>query len=356
MSEEKEDSEKTEEATQHKIEKSWEKGQVAFSNDLLHWTILATFLFFLNNLSRYATDKLGSSLKTILELSSSIEINEDSLVLGIKSIIESTTFSFGIFSITSFVLVVAVGFSQTKLLFSSANLKPKISKISPMQGLKRIYSKKAIIEFLKGMFKMFLIVISVSFLLKKITEDVLSAYTMSIPQSLEWVSLYIKKILLICLSLLGVLAIADYFYQRYSTSKELKMTKQEVKEEQKDQDGNPEIKQKLRQMAQEKLQQRMMQEVPSATAIIVNPTHYSVAIKYDMDSMAAPKVVAKGVDNTALRIREIATENNIPIIENPPLARNLFEIVELDDEIPMKHYKAVAEVIKTVMKIKSRRF
>jgi flagellar biosynthetic protein FlhB len=203
---------------------------------------------------------------------------------------------------------------------------------------------------------MMIIVLGVSFVLNRLVKDVVSSYQLSFIQGFYWLKSGIEHILWVTLSMLGVLAFLDYFYQRFSHLKEIRMTKQEVKEEHKEQDGNPEVKQKLKQLAQERLQQRMMQEVPYATAIVVNPTHYSVALRYDMDTMPAPKVVAKGVDHVALRIREVAKKHGIPIIENPPLARNLFEIVNLDEEIPMHHYKAVAEIIRTVMKLKSNRF
>jgi flagellar biosynthetic protein FlhB len=352
----KEDSEKTEEATQHRVEESRKKGQVAFSRDLLHWVILATFLLFSVNFLYTNAATLGRHLSLFLEKAHTIPLSPDYLSQGMILLFKTTSFTFGLFLFMGFVLVLFLGFAQTKLLFSAESLKPKLSKISPMQGLKRMFGKKALMEFGKGLFKMMIIVLGVSFVLNRLVKDVVSSYQLSFIQGFYWLKSGIEHILWVTLSMLGVLAFLDYFYQRFSHLKEIRMTKQEVKEEHKEQDGNPEVKQKLKQLAQERLQQRMMQEVPYATAIVVNPTHYSVALRYDMDTMPAPKVVAKGVDHVALRIREVAKKHGIPIIENPPLARNLFEIVNLDEEIPMHHYKAVAEIIRTVMKLKSNRF
>jgi flagellar biosynthetic protein FlhB len=151
------------------------------------------------------------------------------------------------------------------------------------------------------------------------------------------------------------IALADYAYQRYEFMKKMRMTREEVKEEHKQTDGNPEIKAKLKSIRRERAKQMLAKTVPTADVVITNPTHYSVALKYDEEAMSAPIVVAKGVDNIALRIREIAGENDIPLVENPPLARALYAAVDVEEEIPFEHYKAVAEVISYVMKMKHKK-
>ena len=159
-------------------------------------------------------------------------------------------------------------------------------------------------------------------------------------------------ILFLVVLVMVALATADYVYQRWSHKEKLKMTKQEVKDEHKEQEGDPKVKGRIRGLRLERHRQRMMAAIPKASVIITNPTHYAITLQYDMDAMAAPKVVAKGVDYLAKRIRQIAETHEIPIVENPPLARALHATVEIDEPIPAEHYKAVAEVISYVMKLR----
>ena len=153
-------------------------------------------------------------------------------------------------------------------------------------------------------------------------------------------------------AVMTVIALLDFAYQKYTFMKEQKMTKQEVKDEHKQSEGDPQVKARIRQLRAQRARQRMMAEVPDADVVVTNPSHYAVALKYNMEEMPAPKLVAKGMDFVAFRIREVAEENDIPIIENPPLARALYAPVELDEEIPPEHYKAVAEVIGYVMRLR----
>ena len=162
-------------------------------------------------------------------------------------------------------------------------------------------------------------------------------------------------ILFLVVLVMVALATADYVYQRWSHKEKLKMTKQEVKDEHKEQEGDQKVKGRIRNLRLERHRQRMMAAIPKASVIITNPTHYAITLQYDMDAMAAPKVVAKGVDYLAKRIRQIAETHEIPIVENPPLARALYAAVEVDQEIPQEHYKAVAEVIGFVMRLKGKR-
>jgi flagellar biosynthetic protein FlhB len=155
-------------------------------------------------------------------------------------------------------------------------------------------------------------------------------------------------------AVMTAIALLDYGYQRYQHNKQLKMTKQEVKDEHKQSEGDPQIKARIRAIRTQRARQRMMAAVPEADIVITNPTHFAVALQYKMDEMAAPKLVAKGVDTLALRIRQVAEENDVPIVENPPLARALYAAVELDQEIPPEHFKAVAEVIGYVMRLRGK--
>ena len=160
----------------------------------------------------------------------------------------------------------------------------------------------------------------------------------------------------VAIFVVGFIAGLDYLYQRFEFLKQMRMTKQEVKDELKQTDGDPLIRGRLRQIRTERARERMMASVPTADVVVTNPTHYAIALKYDSEIMAAPKVVAKGVDEVAFRIRDVADDNDVPIVENPPLARALFAAAEIDDEVPQEHYKAVAEIISYVYQLKNRKF
>lgn len=235
--------------------------------------------------------------------------------------------------------------------FNAQKLQPDLNKINPMAGLKRMFSVNSLVEFVKNTFKIVIIgVILFAILLPELDElEVL--IDLDVAVLLELCAKIVLKLLGALVGIMLVVAIADYLYQRYSYLKQLRMTKQEVKDEYKEQEGDPLIKAKLRQMRMQRVRGRMMAAVPNASVVVTNPTHYAVALQYDPEKSDAPVVVAKGSDLIAKRIREIATENNVPIVQNPPLARALFK-TELDNPIPFEHFRAVAEVISYVMRLK----
>ena len=178
---------------------------------------------------------------------------------------------------------------------------------------------------------------------------------MDVRQLLEEIQTLVVRLLIGAAAIMAVIAVADYIYQKYEHIKQLKMSRQEIRDEHKQSEGDPHVKARLRQIRHERARQRMMSAVPQADVVVTNPTHFAVALKYDTETMAAPVVVAKGVDNVAFRIREVADENDVPIVENPPLARALFGGVELDQQIPEEHYQAVAQIISYVYRLKGRR-
>lgn len=240
-------------------------------------------------------------------------------------------------------------------LFSTESLMPKFSRMNPLSGLKRMFSKTSLVELLKAVGK-FLIVLAVALgVLSSFQPDILAlahqpleAAILDTIRIVGWCSLWLSCALIF-------IALIDVPYQLWDHNQKMKMTKQEVRDEYKDIEGKPEVKSRIRQLQREISQRRMMAEVPKADVVITNPTHFAVALKYDQTAMAAPTVVAKGVDNLALRIREVATEHKVPIVENPPLARALYASVEVDEEIKSEHYKAVAEVISYVMRLRGQR-
>jgi flagellar biosynthetic protein FlhB len=243
---------------------------------------------------------------------------------------------------------------QHRLVWSIDPVIPKFSKISPLSGFKRLYGPAAWVNFGKGLAKLAIVGAVLVSVLWPQRAGMASLVTADVAKIAPFAFGLIVKLLSSALAILALVALADFLYQRHSWRERQRMTVQELKEEFKQSEGNPEIKAKIKQMRRQRAAKRMMAKVPKASVVITNPTHYAVALQYEI-GMAAPLCLAKGVDAVALRIREVAAEHNITIVENPPLARALYATVDVDREIPGEHYKAVAEVISYVMKLQSRR-
>ena len=244
---------------------------------------------------------------------------------------------------------------QNGLVVAVDRIEPKPEKLNPLKGLKNQFSMKTMVEFVKNVSKLLLVGVVLTLVIMPELVDV-ELYP-QIPLALTLERLYdmIVILLIATISLTAVIAGLDFAYQRYEFNKQMKMSKQEIKDEYKQTEGSPEIKAKVRQIRMQRAQQRMMSNVPDADVVITNPTHFAVALKYDIDTMGAPMCVAKGQDNIALKIREVAEENGVTVMENPPVARALFATVEIDQEVPPEHYKAVAEIISFVFRQKGKK-
>jgi flagellar biosynthetic protein FlhB len=246
---------------------------------------------------------------------------------------------------------VAGNMIQHQLVWSGESLKPKLNKISPLAGLKRLFSKQALANFIKGLIKLVVIGAVMTALLwpqrhrldALVSTDILGTLMISKSLALQMLGAVI--------AILAFVAAADYLFQYRQWYERQKMSIRELKEEFKQSEGDPMIKGKIRQIRMARMRRRMMAQVPKASVVIMNPTHYAVALQYDR-GMNAPICLAKGLDATALKIKEVAKAHDIPVVENPPLARALYAVVEVDEEIPAEHYKAVAEIIGYVMKLK----
>jgi flagellar biosynthetic protein FlhB len=224
-----------------------------------------------------------------------------------------------------------------------------------MAGAKRLFSSRSLVEFAKGLLKLG-IVGGVSWYLMRPEFDRLERFTgFDVMQMLAVLNDLSLRLMGAVLAVMTAIAGLDFFYQKFQLMKSLRMSREDMREEYKQQEGDPMIKGRLKQLRLERARRRMMAEVPKADVVITNPTHFAVALRYDQTAMAAPRVVAKGADLVAKRIRELAEEAKVPIVENPPLARALFATVELDQEVPPEHYKAVAKVISYVMALRGRR-
>jgi flagellar biosynthetic protein FlhB len=235
---------------------------------------------------------------------------------------------------------------------STEAIAPKLNKLSPISGMKRLVSIKALVELAKSIIKL-LFIGTIAYLLVKSDME---AFPVLIHQEVGQILVFIARVSLkisffVCLALV-VLAVLDFLYQRWQHEKDLKMTKQEVKDEQKQTFGDPKVKSRIRSMQMEMARRRMMEAVPEADVVITNPTHLAIAIKFDAEEMIAPQVLAKGAGHVAQRIKEIASENQIPLVEDKPLAQALYKMVELGDYIPAELYRAVAEVLAYVYRLK----
>jgi flagellar biosynthesis protein FlhB len=347
--EDQDESSKTEDPSQKKLEEARKRGQVAQSKEMSAWLMLlaATLVMTLSAPGMFSG--LQDLFKTYLEQSAQI-----AYAPGAVGRIMGETFSqVIIFLIVPFALLTVASFfgpfAQVGFVISPEVLKPDFSKISIIKGFARLFSMKAIVEFLKGIVKLVAIGVVAYVLIEPYFGQIEHAINQPLIATLDEMKSLGLRMMVGILVLLFFVAVIDVLYQRWEFTKQMRMTKQEVKDEYKQTEGDPYIKGKLKQLRMEKARQRMMAAVPKADVVITNPTHFAVALKYD-DGMDAPQVIAKGVDEVALRIREVAKEHKVEIVENPPLARSLYDLVEIDQSIPQELFKAVAEVISYVYK------
>ncbi|ABR30710.1 flagellar biosynthesis protein FlhB [Thermosipho melanesiensis] len=346
------DPDKTEKATPRRRQKAREEGQVPISRELTSgFTFLAAVLGFAF-LGRGIILGLESAVAFFAELPSYDTININDLGIyafnAFKGLIIDLVIFVGIIMVTG----IAVGSLQTKFLFTFKSLKLDFSKINPINGLKRMFSLRSLFELLKSILKLVIVGYVGYLVIKSNWNKMLLAIDKSVKDGSLLIWDITFELLIKCGIALFIVSIADYFFSRYEYEKNIRMTKQEVKEEFKEVEGNPEIKRKQREIMMQYSMHRMMQEVPEATVVITNPTHFAVAIKYEVDEMEVPIVVAKGMDNLAEKIKKVARENNVPILRNPKLARELYFNVDVGDEIPEKFYRAVAEVLAYVYSLK----
>jgi flagellar biosynthetic protein FlhB len=346
---------KTEDPTSKRMGKAWSDGNIPISQEIKSVAMLIGALVVVGILAPWVTKSLAGYLRTFLERPETMAVDVESF----RTFVLSVMLEIGIFmAFPMFVLVIAAfagTMGQIGLVYTPKKISFKLSNISPIAGFSRLFSSASLVEAAKGIAKMVIVGALIAFIVVPTMSHPDKLIDQDIPATLMELHHLIVMILFLVVLVMVALATADYIYQRWSHKEKLKMTKQEVKDEHKEQEGDPKVKSRIRNLRLERHRQRMMANVPKASVIITNPTHYAIALQYDMDAMAAPKLVAKGVDYLAKRIRQIAEEHDIPIIENPPLARALYAAVEVDHEIPQEHYKAVAEVISYVLRLKGKR-
>jgi flagellar biosynthesis protein FlhB len=345
---------KTQDPTQKKLEDARKKGDVAKSQDLVAWFMLFAATLLVATVATGSAGQLINPLKNLMANADLVQVDRAGLMSLFVAMALAVIGAIGLPLLGLFLAGVAGNMIQHRLILSGESLKPRFSKISPLSGFKRIFGKEALVNFLKGLAKI-TIVGTVMFTVLWPQRSLIDALVrMDVEALMPHTLSLVLSILYSVVAIVAILAAADYFYQYRSWYQRQRMTLQELKDEFKQSDGNPEIKGKLKQIRRERSRKRMMANVPKATVVITNPTHFAVALRYET-GMQAPVCVAKGADLIALRIRELATGSNVPIVENPPLARALHATIEVDQMIPEEHYRAVAEVIGYVMRLKGGR-
>lgn len=348
------ESSKTEDASERKIDKAKEEGDTAVSQDAKSFIMFIAMLFVIWIVLPLTFKWFYSFSLMFIENPESIPMDEKNIqVLLLQSslaLLKIMAIPFVIFMV--FGIIASI--SQTGFMYAPKKLEPNWNKLNIFAALPNFINMKKIVESLKGIIKISVITFVAILVVKPYLGKVELMPSMEVMAILQFIHKIVVLLIFTVVIAVFVIAVADYVYQRYAHLKKLRMTKQEVKDEYKQMEGDPLIKSRIRQVRQERARHRMMDNVPKADVVIVNPTHYAIALEYKMDKMDAPMVLAKGMDHLALKIRELAEENDIPIIENPPLARALFASVEIDQTIPQEHFKAVAEVIGYVMSLKNQ--
>jgi len=342
-------SEKTEDPSEKKLREAREKGNVVKSQEVNSWFMLTAATLVVLMFSNDMAGQLSNSLQSFLFNAHDISVTGQGGVVIMKSVLWAIVVALFLPFLVFVIAALAGNLVQHGFLIQTETIQPKLSKISVLQGFQRLFSMTSLVNFAKSLAKLHIVTVLILVIMWPSRDSLEIMVSMELGALLPHVQVLSLKILGAVVALYSVVAVLDYSYQRQQWWNKLKMTAQEVKDEYKQQEGDPMVKAKIRQIRMERGRKRMMSAVPEASVVITNPTHYAVALKYEK-GMQAPVCMAKGVDALALKIREIAGEHDIPLFENPPLARALHAGVEVDDEIPPEHYKAVAEVIGFVMR------
>ena len=352
MAEEQQGQERTEEPTAKRLTEARKKGQVARSRELNTLVVMLASALALWVLSGPAISGITNIMSTALSPEGDVLKTPELIPAHLGNVLLSALVLITPFLLITVVAALAGPAAMGGLLFSPEAVAFKLEKLDPIKGLGRVFSTKGLIELVKALLKFFL-VLGVAVLIYKFLErEVMALITFDVMDGIVRAGGMIMLALVLLSATLVLIAAIDVPFQLWSHNKQLKMTKQEIKDENKETEGRPEVKARVRQLQREASQRRMLQDVPDADVVITNPTHYSVALKYDTDGSGAPRVIAKGQDLIALKIRSIAIEHDVTIFKEPPLARALHGTTEIGDEIPGPLFLAVARVLAYVFHLK----
>jgi flagellar biosynthetic protein FlhB len=349
------DDDKTEEPTQRKLEQAREKGDIIYTPEVGAALSLIAATAIVAFLSGPMANALGRDFIGFLAMPDQFSSDPGALQAMSVAIGLKVGMILGMSALALAGAGLASRYLQDQPTFTAERINPKMDKLDPIKGFGRVFGKQAFATFLKSLAK-FAVVGAVMTWMLWPTDATIERMPLLDPAALlPYVQDRAVSMLIALASAAGLIAIIDYVFTRQSYMKRQRMSRREIKDEMRQSDGDPMVKAKLRQIRQEKSRQRMMSAVPQASVIITNPTHYAIALKYDPTETPAPICLAMGVDAVAMRIRELAKEHDIPIVEDPPLARALFATAEIDAPIPREHYEAVAKVIGFVMRLAKRR-
>ena len=347
--------EKTEEATPQRREEFRKQGQVAQTRELSSALALFGFSFVVYFMGRLFIEQFFEIYNDMYSRQLLETVKTGNIFPALSYTFKKIfLLSLPVFVIT-FIFGIASSVLQIGILFTNETISPNLNKINPLSGLKRMFSLKALVEGIKAIFKFSLVGIVIYFVLRSEFEVIPKLIYSESRQILFYFGTLALKTMLAIGGIMGVLAGLDYMFQRFDMEKQMRMTKQEVKEEVKSREGDPLIKARIRKIQKEMANKRMMNDVPKADVIITNPTHLAIALKYDPEKFAAPMILAKGADHVAQKIREMAKEHEIPIVENKPLARTIYKTLEIGQQIPRELFEAVAEVLAYVFKLRKRK-
>ena len=354
MAEEQDDSQRTEQPTQKRLHDAEEKGDVAQSPEIATLAVLAAATAFIAMWGGSTASQIRGLMTAFLAEPHRLNVSGGSMnqlfgSLGMQ-MVAILAVPLGILAASS----LAAHWVQHAPKFSTEKLKPDVTRLNPLKGFGRIFGRTSLITFAKGLVKVGAAGFAIYTIIWPSRDDVVAMITLPVAQILPFVQSVTVRFLCAALAVLAVFAAADYGWQYFERMRRLKMTRQELRDEFKQSEGDPTVKARLRQIRSDRARKRMMAAVPKAAVVITNPTHFAVALAYESGKMAAPICVAKGADLIALKIREIAEAHNVPIVENPPLARTLFASVDVDETIKPEHFKAVAQVIGYVMRLKNK--
>jgi len=351
VADEHDDTERSEDPTQKRLDEALERGDVAKSQEVNTWFVLAGATLILLSFSGSMSSGVAALLGGLIANAHQIPVDGRGLLLTMQTLGLGTIAAVALPFLLLVLAAILGNMVQHRLVWSAEQLKPKLSKISLGAGFKRLFSKIALANFIKGLVKLALIGAVMAVLLWPKRNQLDGLVTMDPATILALTKTLSLEMLGTVVAILAIVAAADYLFQYRQWYERQKMSVRELKEEFKQTEGDPAIKAKIRQLRQNRARKRMMAAVPKASVIITNPTHYAIALQYDR-GMNAPVCLAKGIDTLALKIREVAAAHDIPVVENPPLARALHATVEIDQEVPPDHYRAVAEVIGYVMRLR----
>ena len=354
MAEENESGQRTEEPTPKKLDEARKQGQFANSREVNHWFMILAASIVVMALAPAFTRQITRAMIRFIDAPDLIATDSHALSHAMGDLLGDLAIAFLPIFLLFIIAAALPTLLQNGFLISIERIEPKLEKISLIKGFERLFSLRSIAEFGKGLLKIAVVGTVATMLLMPSMEKIYQIQTLAIPDLMIVIQDLAMRLLLGVLSIMTIVAGADYLYQRFEFIKSMRMSRQEIRDELKQTEGDPMVKGRLRQIRMERARRRMMSNVPKADVVITNPTHFAVALSYKAEEMAAPRLIAKGADLIAQRIRDVAREHKVPVVENPPLARALYAAVDLEEEIPAEHYRAVAEVISYVYRLQGR--